>query len=282
MSKRLRDSGSYDDPFVRRLSSAHKHLWFYILDKCDHAGIWKVDLELASFFTGSALNRQEAETALAEKVEFLDDKTWFIPGFIVFQYGFLNDENRIHRSVLALLASKGLEAPSKSLVKPLQDAKVKNKVKDKVKAKAKVDLDLGTDLEISKSITSSADAEGKARVAAEYKKQAKELQDYFFAAYERVFKKKLTWQHGKHLTEKAIALLQAQGMTDAKRLADNYLASTYITSPNWRAFLSNPDAYQVPMLKRFQGPKGEYSPKPRGQEEVPSYIAALAKGLPKK
>ncbi len=141
VAKRMRDTGTYEDPFVRRLSSAHKHLWFYILDKCDHAGVWKEDLDLAEFFTGCKLDRTEALDALGEKVQLLQGGLWFIPSFIKFQYGLLDESNRVHRSVLAVLESRGLEAPMKSLDSPLQGAKVKDKDKDKAKAKVK-ELDL--------------------------------------------------------------------------------------------------------------------------------------------
>lgn len=110
----------------------------------------------------------------------------------------------------------------------------------------------------------SADAEAKAAIASAYKVQAKELQDYFFAEYERIFKNKLTWTIGRGLQEKAIAVLKAHGVAESKRLADNYLASTFIASPTWRGFLSNPDAYRVPMLKYAKGPKSDFESK-RGQ-----------------
>ena len=38
------------------LDAPYKLLWFYILDDCNHAGIWEVDMEVASLRTGEKLS----------------------------------------------------------------------------------------------------------------------------------------------------------------------------------------------------------------------------------
>lgn len=43
----------WEDPWFRKLSAEKKLLWQFICDKCDNAGVWKVDYELASFCIGS-------------------------------------------------------------------------------------------------------------------------------------------------------------------------------------------------------------------------------------
>ncbi len=134
MPKRMRDTGSYKDSFVRKLPSDYKHLWFYILDDCDHAGLWKVDIEAANFFTATTCIIEKALELFNDKIEVISDEVWFVPGFIKFQYGKLSDGNKIHRSVQALLTAKNLDMPS-----PINGAKDKDKaqVQDKVQAKAK-------------------------------------------------------------------------------------------------------------------------------------------------
>ena len=111
-----------------------KLFWFYLLDNCDHAGIWEVDIELASFQMGVKLDEARILKVFNRKiVPFKTDK-WFVPKFIVYQYGELNENNRVHNSVINILNKYGLY---KGRVSPLQGVKDKDKDKDKVKDKDK-------------------------------------------------------------------------------------------------------------------------------------------------
>ena len=111
-----------------------KLFWFYLLDNCDHAGIWEVDIELASFQMDVELDEASILEAFNRKiVPFKTDK-WFVPKFIVYQYGELNENNRVHNSVINILNKYGLY---KGRVSPLQGVKDKDKDKDKVKDKDK-------------------------------------------------------------------------------------------------------------------------------------------------
>ena len=111
-----------------------KLFWIYLLTDCDHAGIWDVDVERASFQLKVELNEAEIlETFNRKIVPFKTDK-WFVPKFIVYQYGELNENNRVHNSVINILNKYGLY---KGRVSPLQGVKDKDKDKDKVKDKDK-------------------------------------------------------------------------------------------------------------------------------------------------
>ena len=111
-----------------------KLFWFYLLDNCDHAGIWEVDIELASFQMGVKLDEASILKVFNRKIiPFKTDK-WFVPKFIVYQYGELNENNRVHNSVINILNKYGLY---KGRVSPLQGVKDKDKDKDKVKDKDK-------------------------------------------------------------------------------------------------------------------------------------------------
>jgi len=105
-----------------------KLFWFYLLDNCDHAGIWEVDIELASFQMDVKLDEASILEAFNRKIiPFKTDK-WFVPKFIVYQYGELNENNRVHNSVINILNKYGLY---KGRVSPLHEAKDKDKDKDK-------------------------------------------------------------------------------------------------------------------------------------------------------
>lgn len=138
MAKRFTDTDKWKKPYIRGLQGAYKLLWLYILDDCDHAGIWQVDLDVAALRIGEKLKLETALKNFHGKIyAFDDDSKWFIPSFIEFQYGELNPENRAHNSVIKILTKYNLD---KDLTSPLQGATEGAMDKDMVK-----DKDMDTD-----------------------------------------------------------------------------------------------------------------------------------------
>jgi len=132
MAKRFTDSEKWKKPFIKKLPMQYKLLWFYLLDDCNHAGVWQVDLEIASLRIGYKLNLKDSITALNDKIKVFDNgEKWFIKDFIEFQYGELNEKNRAHKSVISVLTKYNLLSLNKPLRSPLQGAKDKDKDKDK-------------------------------------------------------------------------------------------------------------------------------------------------------
>jgi len=104
MSKRFTDTDKWKKPFIRGLQGAYKLLWLYILDDCDHAGIWQVDFEVARIRIGEQIDREQAISAFGDRIEiFNNGSKWFLRDFIDFQYGQLNEKNRMHLSVINIL-----------------------------------------------------------------------------------------------------------------------------------------------------------------------------------
>jgi hypothetical protein len=103
MPKRFTDTDKWKKPFIRSLDGPYKLLWMYIVDDCDHAGIWQVDFEVARIRIGEAVEYETALSIFKEKVFVIEKFKWFIPDFIFFQYGELSEKNRLHVSVLNIL-----------------------------------------------------------------------------------------------------------------------------------------------------------------------------------
>lgn len=132
MAKRFTDSEKWKKKWFRSLSNDQKVFWFFILDNCNHAGIWDVDFDFASIFCGP-VNEIEIYEKFKKQYQELDGgKKWFILDFINFQYGELNPNNNLHRSVISILEKLGAKEPLKS---PSSGPMVKDKDKDKVKEK---------------------------------------------------------------------------------------------------------------------------------------------------
>ena len=138
MAKRMTDTDKWKKRFVRDLSPQHKLLWFYILDDCNHAGIWEVDIEVASIRVGYELVYDMLPESFLDKIVIFDNgDKWFIPDFIDFQYGELNPNSNVHKSVISLLQRYNLEGYVKGLQTLHNTEQDKDIVKDKAKAKAK-------------------------------------------------------------------------------------------------------------------------------------------------
>lgn len=154
MAKRLTDSGKWNKPYLRTMKASYKLLWLFILDECDHAGVWQVDIEVAQIKIGEKLNIEAAlESFKGKIVPFCDGEKWLIIDFIDFQYGKLNPQNRVHESVINLLSKYDLLDDENNIIKPLANPlqRVKDKDKDKDMDKD-MDKDKDKDPEILKKI----------------------------------------------------------------------------------------------------------------------------------
>ena len=131
----MTDTNKWDDPWFLDLNVEYRMTWLYVLDKCNHAGIWKVNKKLAEFLLGSLIKWDDFIAASEGRItEFSGGQKWFISKFIEFQYGTLQEANRVHFSVIEELRREGL---FKALNSPFIGAKDKDKDKDKAKDKAK-------------------------------------------------------------------------------------------------------------------------------------------------
>lgn len=107
MAKRFTASDKWEDNWFRKLPLKSKLFWIFILDRCDVAGIWKIDYEFASFCIGEEVNSSILED-FNERIEELNgDKLW-ITKFIEFQYGYLSKDAAPHKGVIFTLKKYGL------------------------------------------------------------------------------------------------------------------------------------------------------------------------------
>ena len=133
MSKRFTDTDKWKKRWFRRLSNDNKVFWMYLLDQCDHAGIWEVDFELAAYFC-NGINENEIRISFEKQFEEFDNgRRWFLKDFIEFQYGELKEKCKPHQSVIQRLNKLHI----KGYPKGIQTLKDKDKDKDKVKDKDK-------------------------------------------------------------------------------------------------------------------------------------------------
>lgn len=131
MGKRFTATEKWEDVWFSSLANEQKLFWIYLLDKCDNAGIWEKNFRLASFFLGFKID-DESCTFLKGKVIPINDNKWFIPKFILFQYGELTETCKPHIPILKQMEKydlKGylypLDTPKKRIRKRIRKGKGK-------------------------------------------------------------------------------------------------------------------------------------------------------------
>lgn len=134
MPKRYTNTAKWDDDWFVSLAPEYKLLWFYLCDRCDHAGIWQVSASIPSrLIGGPSVDLKAAREAFGDRVDDSKPGYWRLTKFLEFQYGLpLAPTNKVHASAVKILVAHGYEAspyldPSKPLPRPIQGSKDKDK-----------------------------------------------------------------------------------------------------------------------------------------------------------
>lgn len=137
MAKRFTDTAKWDHSWFRKLSPKMKCAWFFLLDKCDGAGVWNVDLEALSFHVGEPISDLDLES-FADKFRWISTDKILFTAFIDFQYGKLSEECKPHKPVIDRLKKLNLLEGYQKGFKTLEDKdKEKDKDQDQEKEKEK-------------------------------------------------------------------------------------------------------------------------------------------------
>jgi hypothetical protein len=170
LAKRYSDSRKWQKAWFRKLSQPEKLFWIFILDHCDHAGIWEVDFEFVQIFIPNIEEQEIRDKFNKQYIEFDNGKRWFLKDFIEFQYGELKDTNRVHRSVSQILDKFNLLTVRR---RPLD--KPKEKDKDIVKDKRK-----GKDKQLKEILTQINELQGDNK-SVDVKKEFEKFKDYLLS-----------------------------------------------------------------------------------------------------
>lgn len=134
MAKRFSETEIWNEDWFLDMPNEYKLFWFYMLAKCDHAGLFKVNLRSFRGLIEGKLTPTDALNHFnngKDRIRVLSENLWYIEDFIVYQYGTtLNLNNRLHESIANILAKQDLKLTSIRGLKDLKD-RVKDKDKDK-------------------------------------------------------------------------------------------------------------------------------------------------------
>jgi hypothetical protein len=135
MAKRFTDTEKWKKGFVRNLPPAYKLLWLYMLDDCDNAGVWQVEVEVASIRVGAKLNEKEALKLFGNNVISFDEGSkWFVKEFVKFQQGVshiaeLNSNSNPHKSILRIVEQYKLLELEDNPIEVIEEVKQAKKSK---------------------------------------------------------------------------------------------------------------------------------------------------------
>lgn len=109
MAKRFTDSRKWDDPWFAELNNSAKLAWIYLLDKCDHYGIYKPNLPLLNFQLKVKYTKKDLLDTFKKRIVPISSGKWFIPKYIKFQYGDIaSSDGRLIKSVYSYLKENKL------------------------------------------------------------------------------------------------------------------------------------------------------------------------------
>lgn len=132
MANRFLDTNYYKSSFVRGLKGPLKSLYSFIICDCEASGIWNMDLEAATLYTGFQITHEEfcEYFILTKKAIHIGGGKFFFPDFIEHQHPKgLSYNNVANKKIISTLKKYGLlnddlavirEAPSKPLQSPFK------------------------------------------------------------------------------------------------------------------------------------------------------------------
>ena len=116
MAKRQHSTTIWEEDWFIGMTKEQKLFWFFIKDKCDHAGIWKPNLKQFENIIDGKLSLEKTLNLLnldKKRIRLLEGGRWFLEDFITFQYGSkLNPKNRMFNSVINELKMNGIDIDS--------------------------------------------------------------------------------------------------------------------------------------------------------------------------
>ena len=148
MAKRFTETTKWGDPWFSELEASKKLLWLYLLDTCDHAGVYKHSPRLTQFHTDERHTVESICELFPNRCLMISEELIFIPKFLKFQYpsGIGSNKPAIVSVVKRLnelnlmntveeLFSNDYIMIKESLKNSSKTIKDKDKVKDKSKVK---------------------------------------------------------------------------------------------------------------------------------------------------
>ncbi len=103
---------------IRRMPTAYKLFWVYLMTNCDQSGVWIVDWDEASYYIGEKIDPSKAKDLFlgveddsenAKAIEFDRGRKWLLPKFANFQIDGIKNNGNWAKSIKSDLAKHGID-----------------------------------------------------------------------------------------------------------------------------------------------------------------------------
>ena len=110
MAKRFTDNEKWQDNWFTDLTNDQKIIWIYLLDHCDNAGLWKVNIKNLNYFCSMNISVEEVILIFKNRLTQVKEDLFLINKFCLFQYGpdFLRSGNKAVISAINKLIQIGI------------------------------------------------------------------------------------------------------------------------------------------------------------------------------
>ena len=134
MAKRFTATEIWDEDWFLEMPTEYKLFWFYLKDKCDHSGLFKINLKSYCALTDLKIEQEKVLEFFnkgKQRIRCVNGSMWLLEDFFSFQYGQnFNSNNRVHVSIRQSYDKHGVKLTSIRGLKEVKD-RVKDKDKDK-------------------------------------------------------------------------------------------------------------------------------------------------------
>jgi hypothetical protein len=116
MAKRFTATEIWEEDWFLDMPNEYKLFWFYIKDKCDQAGFFRINIKLFNSLHSTNIDLDEAFEIFnkgKKRLRKVNGSMWLMEDFFKFQYGHkFNTDNRMHLGIEKIYKSHGVEIGS--------------------------------------------------------------------------------------------------------------------------------------------------------------------------
>lgn len=172
MAKRFTATDIWEEDWFLYMPNEYKLFWYYMLSKCNHAGVFKPNIKMFNHSSKNPININEALEYFNEgkdRIRVTSKSNWWIADFFVFQYGTtFNINNKLHLSIYNIYNQENIDLRTNRGLKEVKWWSWSGLIVDFDGVKEK-------DICISNSIKVKNSENGKTKFSGNYKAQGEEL-----------------------------------------------------------------------------------------------------------
>jgi len=131
MPKRFTSTELWIEDWFCEMPMEYKLYWYYMLSKCNHAGIFKVNTRMFNNINDCIINNKTAFDFFnsdKKRIREINENVWLIEDFFYYQYGkSFNIKNRVHKSIYEVYNQYNIDLTS---IRGIVDFYIEDNIED--------------------------------------------------------------------------------------------------------------------------------------------------------